>query len=354
MVKSHCHTRDWIEAQRQQLGVADAVILERAILALTLLSALARSPLDFVFKGGTSLLLHLPRPLRLSIDIDVVCATSREELKPVLDALLVDTPFLRWEEHVRGEERLPRRLHFKFYFKSTLPPEREVPVLLDVVTEENRITDLVQKPVQLHFIETDDPAIVSTPSVNALLGDKMTAFAPNTVGVPLTERFSQQVIKQLFDVAQLYGVVTDMEAVARANQTSFEAERGYRGAEFTASYADYLSDVVETCRSLSAIDLKGFTESETTQLMRRGIGQLPNHLVGCRFRLPEAKVAAAKTAVLASLMTNDVAGIELPVYALDKVAALKTHELSESLRPLHRLKGGLPEAYFYWASVVSP
>jgi len=37
----------------------------------------------------------------------------------------------------------------------------------------------------------------------SLLGDKLTAFAAHTIGVPLTEQFSQQVIKQLLDIAQL-------------------------------------------------------------------------------------------------------------------------------------------------------
>ena len=37
-----------------------------------LLEALARTELPFVFKGGTSLMLLLDSPKRLSVDIDIV------------------------------------------------------------------------------------------------------------------------------------------------------------------------------------------------------------------------------------------------------------------------------------------
>ena len=40
-------------------------------------------------------------------------------------------------------------------------------------------------PVSSPFIELDDnPLLVSIPSVNDILGDKFTAFAPNTSGIP--------------------------------------------------------------------------------------------------------------------------------------------------------------------------
>lgn len=350
MIKPHCHTREWIEAQRAALSAADPGILERAIFALTLLEAVSRSGLDYVFKGGTSLLLHLPRPLRLSIDIDIVCATSREELRPLLDAMVATTPFLRWEEHVRGEQRLPRRLHFKFYYDSPLHPGREVPVLLDVVTEENRLTDVVEKPVHVSFLEMETTVTVKTLSVDALLGDKLTAFAPNTIGVPLTNRYSQQVIKQLFDVGQLFDEITNIDAVATANRTSFEEECGYRASDFELTHQDYLADVIEASRQLCALDLKGAVETDATRLMRRGIGQLPNHLIGCKFRLPEAKVAAAKAAALASLLGRPEVDRVVPVYDSKQVLALKDHRLSDRYQSLQRLKAINLEAYFYWAS----
>jgi hypothetical protein len=51
---------------------ADPSILERTIFAFGLLEAIRRAGLQFIFKGGTSLLLLLDEPRRLSTDIDII------------------------------------------------------------------------------------------------------------------------------------------------------------------------------------------------------------------------------------------------------------------------------------------
>ena len=46
----------------------DPILIERALFALGLLEALVKVGLPFTFKGGTGLLLLLPKPMRLSTD----------------------------------------------------------------------------------------------------------------------------------------------------------------------------------------------------------------------------------------------------------------------------------------------
>jgi len=50
----------------------DPILIEKMIMALTLVEELQLSGLDFIFKGGTSLLLLLGTPQRFSIDIDIL------------------------------------------------------------------------------------------------------------------------------------------------------------------------------------------------------------------------------------------------------------------------------------------
>lgn len=100
MIPPDRHTPEWIVAQQAQLGMADPIILEKAIFALTLLDLLSRTDLDFVFKGGTALLLHLPRPSRLSIDIDIVCNEAKPKFESILEAIMSRSPFLRWDEQL--------------------------------------------------------------------------------------------------------------------------------------------------------------------------------------------------------------------------------------------------------------
>jgi hypothetical protein len=59
---------------------------------------------------------------------------------------------------------------------------------------------------------------VKAPKIEAILGDKLTAFAPNTTGVHfnnprILEYSSHQVFKQLFDIAQLFGMMEDYQVV---------------------------------------------------------------------------------------------------------------------------------------------
>src|SRR5258708_37088554 len=94
-------TAKWLQHQAKTLGGCNQDILERSLYALILLGHLAESGLPFVFKGGTSLLLHLPQVRRLSIDIDIVCGEKREVVNETVARIGNLPPFIRAQEHVR-------------------------------------------------------------------------------------------------------------------------------------------------------------------------------------------------------------------------------------------------------------
>jgi hypothetical protein len=50
-------TTQWIESISKQNRNTDKILIEKVIRALTLLSELKASGLDFIFKGGTTLML---------------------------------------------------------------------------------------------------------------------------------------------------------------------------------------------------------------------------------------------------------------------------------------------------------
>ena len=62
--------------------------------------------MQFIFKGGTSLLLHMPQVRRLSRDIDNVCGRPAAELDAVVRVIGTRPPFLRLEEDDRGARGL--------------------------------------------------------------------------------------------------------------------------------------------------------------------------------------------------------------------------------------------------------
>ena len=94
MIVRHCYTSKWIAEKRDALRVADPGLLEKCIHALELLGRLSeKNEFEFVFKGGTSLVLLLENLRRLSIDIDIVSTAEPTVYMPILDDIAQLSPY---------------------------------------------------------------------------------------------------------------------------------------------------------------------------------------------------------------------------------------------------------------------
>lgn len=71
--------------------------------------------LDFVFKGGTALMLHLNSTERLSIDLDIIIPEKPEDLDEKLDKVATEQGFLRKEEQKRTVNSKIDKKHYKFF-----------------------------------------------------------------------------------------------------------------------------------------------------------------------------------------------------------------------------------------------
>lgn len=67
MIDQQVISKEWLEKVSRENGRADKIIVEKVIRALLLLEGLVRQKLSFVFKGGTSLMLHFNSIKGLSI-----------------------------------------------------------------------------------------------------------------------------------------------------------------------------------------------------------------------------------------------------------------------------------------------
>ncbi len=143
MIDDLIFKKDYIIQQKDKFK-CDPSILERTIFAVGLLEALVKSGLDFVFKGGSSLLFILEKPLRLSTDIDILVDPKTDINSYILKASKI-YPFIRYEENIRkGVNNIEKR-HFKFFYKSLADESKEVPILLDVLFEENHYSKILKK-----------------------------------------------------------------------------------------------------------------------------------------------------------------------------------------------------------------
>jgi len=352
MIAEICFTADWLNKKRKELKGVDPSLLERALHAFALLGHLAESDLEFVFKGGTSLLLHVPVIRRLSIDIDILCSAPASELDRILAEVAKVPPFVRYEEDERGSRGLPERRHFKFFYTS-LDSRNPAPfVLLDVVEEPEVPHDVIVKPITSSILEIRREIPVTIPTIESLLADKLTAFAPRTTGVPFVPNNGKpadtmQIVKQLFDVGELFNLAEDVTAVRRVYHKIFAQENVYRGGEFAP--AEALDDTIQASLSLSMHTLKGVKETPEALMLIDGARKLTSHLVDHRFNLDMAKIAAAKVALMAKLIKNEAAGASLEAFkTLPPPEELRQLKIEEEWERLNRLMSVNPEAFWYW------
>jgi hypothetical protein len=113
----------------------DKIVLEKMIFALHLLELLKVNGLDFVFKGGTSLVLLIETGNRFSIDIDIISKTNQEDLETILNNIIDTSSFTEWklDEHRSYQPGVPKA-HYKLSFDTIFRGSGSI--LLDVLIED--------------------------------------------------------------------------------------------------------------------------------------------------------------------------------------------------------------------------
>jgi predicted nucleotidyltransferase component of viral defense system len=187
MIAQKTIVKEWIE-KISKTQKADKILVEKAIRALFFLEGLVESGLNFVFKGGTALMLMLDKSRRLSIDIDIMIEDNTLNLSNIIQSIVQNKNFIRFEKQERKMDTSIDKEHYKLFFHSIVE-NKESHILLDVLNEKNNYQNIIETPINSVFIEHSGEIVkVKTPDFNNLLGDKLTAFAPNTIRYSLLQR----------------------------------------------------------------------------------------------------------------------------------------------------------------------
>ncbi|WP_233120946.1 nucleotidyl transferase AbiEii/AbiGii toxin family protein [Chlorobium sp. KB01] len=289
--------------------------MEKVIYALSLVEQLAQTDLSFTFKGGTSLLLILPEPKRFSIDVDIVTTESREKIEAVLTGICSGGIFSKFELDERRSYNpgIPKA-HYKLTFFSQ-SDNKELWILLDILFEEHGYTALVQAPIINEWIQTDDKLVtVQIPSADSITGDKLTAFAPNTVGIRfrvedadggITEK-QMEVMKQLFDIGILFDRISNLDHLKQSFTTTAQKEISYRG-EANITTESVLNDIITTSLMIGSQG-KFFDPNQEFQHIAKGLTQLKSYIYNGSFRIDDAVLASAKAAYLAAMILTGYEG----------------------------------------------
>ncbi len=321
MIKEHCFTDEWLDSFKKQKEHKriDKAILEKMIYALHLLERIKANGLEFTFKGGTSLVLLLEEGNRFSIDIDIICNTDRETLETILKKVIDSSNFKSFEldEHRSYKEGVPKA-HYSFAFDSATKGKHSGTILLDVLIEDSIYPELTEKPVQTKWIETENETKIIVPSIDAITGDKLTAFAPNTIGIPYfkgkdQQPFSMEICKQLFDLSKLFERIENIEIVAQSFEAFAIQEIEYRKTETSElSTEKVLQDTIDTCLILAKKGKGSEDEKQKFTELQKGIRAFgTGFLMNGNFRIDDAVPAAARIAYLAAkILHNDLSPIE--------------------------------------------
>lgn len=353
-----CFTEGWLQSFKRQAAHRriDVIILEKMIYALHLLEQLQQNGLKFTFKGGTSLVLLLEGDNRFSIDIDIISNTERVELEDILSEVIKASRFISYElqKHRSYKPGVPKA-HYAFAYESSLKGAYSGTVLLDVLIEDSAYPEITEKPIIAKWIETEDETNVVVPTIDAISGDKLTAFAPNTIGIPYKKggnSATMEICKQLYDLSKLFEEISDVEIVADSFYTFAKYEIDYRkDSDSDLSPELALQDTIDTCliitkRGKGNADEKG----KFTQLQKGIIAFGTGYLMTGNFRIDDAIVAAAKVAYLAAkLLVNDLSPMSR--YKGEDIKPLNIENQEWSF--LNRLKRQPDKSsFYYWYQTV--
>lgn len=159
-------------------------------------------------------MLHLNSARRLSIDIDIICPPGTQ-IENYLHTYSAEYGFGKVELVERNTRIDVPKQHAKYHYQVAYPSgHNEDNILLDVLFEDNHYSNIVTLPIQSPFLKMEgEPVFVNVPSHMDLLGDKLTAFAPHTTGIPFfkdDKDCSMEINKQLFDIASLFDLTDDL------------------------------------------------------------------------------------------------------------------------------------------------
>lgn len=351
MIDKKSLTPEWIDEVSVKHQKADKILIEKVIRAILLLEGLVRHKVNFILKGGTALMLSMNMPKRLSIDVDIVSQEPVERLNSLLEEVAKKQGFIR----VEAQERLSTinipKTHYKFFYRPSYKTRlEEESILLDILFEKPAYQRIEKVSIISPFITTKgEPEQLSIPSLEDLLGDKLTAFAPDTTGIPYYKKgdsMSMEIIKQLYDIGVLFDSVKDLEIIKKTFHAFATTELAYRNHS-QKGVADVLNDISQTSLCITS---RGAIRPDEFQLLQSGIQRVSRFIFSESFHLEKAILWASRAAYLASLIRNNAQSMERYTNPLQ----MQEWVIDEPAFPkINKLKKANPEAFFYWFKAYS-
>ena len=303
MIQKETYLLDNIQRIKDKYNL-DPELIQRAIFALGLVETLVVVGTEFIFKGGSSLMILNETPKRLSTDVDILVEPDYD-IESFINKASSIFPFISFEESKRKTNKTISKKHFRIKYASPRT-DREVTVIVDVLFANNRYKKIEKRPIKNDLLICGGEDIfVKTPSVEEMLADKLTAFAPHTIGVNFfNENFSNdkrlEVIKQFYDVSNLFDIARDFELVKETYLEAAKEEISFR--DINSNQVDCLLDSFNS--ALTILSWGRFYNEDFNNYVD-GIKKIESHIVGEKFNLNNAYLPASKIMLLSACILKD-------------------------------------------------
>lgn len=347
MIDPQSRSLEWIEQASALIpNIADTALVEKAIRALSLLESLVRSGCPFVFKGGTALMLHLDTSRRLSIDVDIVCPPGLD-IREYIGKYGSEYGFLEATEIDRNSRTGEPKSHAEYRYAVTYPSGRPTDkILLDVLYEDIKYNEVVSLAIKSPLLKQEgEPMMVQCPGLKDMLGDKLTAFAPHTTGIPFfkgEDEFFMEIMKQLYDVSSIIDRVDDLTEVRNTYSQLVPIELGYRKLN-RLTEADVLKDTYDCALNIC---LRGALDKKEYGYYAKGARSVNSFIIPENYNADIAIRDAAKVAYLVRLIQTGNNHVKHYKHEMDGELADALIQ-NRQLNKLNSIKKISLEAFFY-------
>lgn len=347
MIDPQSRSLEWIEQASALIpNIADTALVEKAIRALSLLESLVRSGCPFVFKGGTALMLHLDTSRRLSIDVDIVCPPGLD-IREYIGKYGSEYGFLEATEIDRNSRTGVPKSHTEYRYAVTYPSGRPTDkILLDVLYEDIKYNEVVSLAIKSPLLKQEgEPMMVQCPGLKDMLGDKLTAFAPHTTGIPFfkgEDEFFMEIMKQLYDVSSIIDRVDNLTEVRNTYSQLVPIELGYRKLN-RLTEADVLKDTYDCALNIC---LRGALDKKEYGYYAKGARSVNSFIIPENYNADIAIRDAAKVAYLVRLIQTGNNHVKHYKHEMDEElvdALIQNRQLNK----LNSIKKISLEAFFY-------
>jgi hypothetical protein len=202
-------------------------LTEQALHCLECVAQLNEVGLNFVFKGGNTLLLILEKPERFSNDVDISTDESIEKIEQCLTKITGNNSvFKKWEKRQHKTKPWLPMTSYYLYYVSLFTPTESNTIMLDVQLKKSKYPT-VFKPISCGRLFISN-ITTELPLPSGIIVDKLLALGPFTLGIPLNKNKEAQRLKHIFDISRLLNTKPSLTQIRNSIEVCLEQENQFQ------------------------------------------------------------------------------------------------------------------------------